>query len=422
MEVITTSSPFFLNKKAILDKTLLKSDYYSYRPPTMTAINTRGTILTIDIPKLDVPITLEDAYLEGEISVVKAADNTRYADGDGIQLVSNALQSLFDEISLKNSSNQTIDPPISYSAGLMLRMLKSSDEEMMSNFRKDDVDGVIETTKRDRLLNDTPEKGTIFLRSYLRDFGLGFPASQDTITINQGFKLILKRAETYNSIFRTIADNAKVEIKDLVLYVRQFTPSIDNMNLINEHILANKSAVYPFTQNSYTTKPINANRKWTFEIGQETSIDIPLQIIVGFQSIERLQSQTQNNGVFDQLNITSAQCRIGTDRYPDQPYTLDYTRNKYNDAYEAVRNYYYDFMEGKSSPYLTFKDLKTLYPFLLFDLRAQKEYLASQPIYIDIEFAEGFDAVGGDYMGIAVSSSRKVLSVSSDGKQQFELI
>ena len=59
-----------------------------------------------------------------------------------------------------------------YLASLMYKLLSDNEEDMMCVYKKE-LTNAIDTTKRNRLLNDTDEKGTIFVRVYLKDvFGL----------------------------------------------------------------------------------------------------------------------------------------------------------------------------------------------------------------------------------------------------------
>ena len=65
-------------------------------------------------------------------------------------------------------------------------------------------------------VGDDDEKGTFFVRIYLKDI-LGFIAHLDKINYGLGYTLTMKRADNGNSIYRTIGDEAKIEIKDIML-------------------------------------------------------------------------------------------------------------------------------------------------------------------------------------------------------------
>ena len=64
-------------------------------------------------------------------------------------------------------------------------------------------------------------------------------AGQDKVTYGLGYNLILKRNHNDNVVHRgnTVA-NAKVIIKDISWYVEQFTPNLDNQQLIADQLLS----------------------------------------------------------------------------------------------------------------------------------------------------------------------------------------
>ena len=69
-------------------------------------------------------------------------------------------------------------------------------------YKKEEANAIDET-KRNRLLDDTDEKGTIFVRVYLKDV-FGFVNHMDKINYGLGYTLQLKRADIGNSIYRTM--------------------------------------------------------------------------------------------------------------------------------------------------------------------------------------------------------------------------
>ena len=150
---------------------------------------------------------------------------------------------------------------------------------------------------------------------------------------------------------------------------------------------------------------------------------MPIYVIVCFQSADRTgPEQTQNNAIFDSPDIIEASCNIGTVRYPDNEYQIDFTRNKYNEPYNEIRKFYKDYIGGEGSPYITFKDFKELYPLWIFDLRSQKDNPASQPIQVKFKFRAGYDAVGENYQATALVLTQNIISASSDGQRQFDII
>ena len=122
-------------------------------------------------------------------------------------------------------------------------------------------------------------------------------------------------------------------------------------------------------------------------------------------------------------DIIECSCHIGAVKFPDtNEYQVDFERNKYNDLYNEVRRFYKDFIHGEGSPYISFKDFRELYPFIIFDLRANKDMVSSQSVQAKFRFRAGYDAVGANLQAIGLLLTQKIISVSSDGQRQFDIV
>ena len=196
---ITQSANYQINRVETIDKTKFKSDFVAYRPTSLVAVN--GTSpFNIVIPREDVVADPRDSYLDLEVQVNKSADDTLYADNDGIQPNNLFGISLFREMLLKSSGSKLLESVENvYLSSLMYKLLSDNEEDMMINYKKETTDA-IDNTKRNRLLNDIPEKGTIFVRVYLKDV-FGFIAHLDKINYGLGYTLTMKRANSGNSIY-----------------------------------------------------------------------------------------------------------------------------------------------------------------------------------------------------------------------------
>ena len=135
------------------------------------------------------------------------------------------------------------------------------------------------------MLNDNPEKGTIFVRVYRKDV-FGFIRHVDKIKYGLGNTLTMRRANSGKSIYRTIGDETKVENKDIVWYVRRDTPSFYNLSLGCEHILAKKNTEFHMFQGWFR---INLSirttiGRWKESLSREM---IPIYVTDGFKSAVR---------------------------------------------------------------------------------------------------------------------------------------
>ena len=80
-------------------------------------------------------------------------------------------------------------------------------------------------------------------------------------------------------------------------------------------------------------KNINTQTLWTFEIGAQEGINVPIWIIVGFYQRDRQDSQNLNDDTFYGPPVTSAQGIFGTDKNPDSAILLNYDDDYYSQAY-----------------------------------------------------------------------------------------
>ena len=93
------------------------------------------------------------------------------------------------------------------------------------------------------------------------------------------------------------------------------------------------------TERTVFRKDVNTNNNWTFEL-RNSGESIPNFVIVVFQARKKNDSQTHDNAVFDQHSISNAVCEIGSEKYPDDGIEYDYARDKYDQAYSEIENFY----------------------------------------------------------------------------------
>ena len=84
-------------------------------------------------------------------------------------------------------------------------------------------------------------------------------------------------------------------------------------------------------------KEVNNQNLWNFELGAQESMNVPIWIIIGFQRRDRQDSQNLINDTFCRLPVVSAQCIIGTDKYPDAGIFFNCDDNDYSQAYGQIK-------------------------------------------------------------------------------------
>ena len=74
-----------------------------------------------------------------------------------------------------------------------------------------------------------------------------------------------------------------------------------------------------------------------FWLVTQEEINVLIWIIVCFQQRDGQDSQTLNNDTFYRPPVTSAQCNIGTEKYPDSGIFSNYDVDDYSQCYGQIK-------------------------------------------------------------------------------------
>ena len=144
-------------------------------------------------------------------------------------------------------------------------------------------------------------------------------------------------------------------------------------------------------------------------------------MVVGLQARNIIDSQTHDNATFDRLSVSNAVCKIVSEKYPDDGIECDYDRDKHDQAYSEIENFYHLISETNLlNRFIDLHKFRRNYNFYVFDLSKQKDQIASQPISLEFKFNAAFGAA--DYIAYALVLTSKRISISSDGQRHFDLI
>ena len=165
-----------------------------------------------------------------------------------------------------------------------------------------------------------------------------------------------------------------------------------------------------------------------FELGSQESMNVPIWIIIKIQQRDRRNSLDLSNDSFCRLPVTSAQCNIGTEKYPDGSILVYYDEDVYSQGYAEIKEAFRSLTkEDILQPYTSDDDFRSSnkgvlengYSLYVFDLRYQHKFTAFQPIKREFIINE---VVSNDVNGYALLLTNKLVSISSDGQTYFDLI
>ena len=84
-------------------------------------------------------------------------------------------------------------------------------------------------------------------------------------------------------------------------------------------------------------KEVNIQNFWTFDLGTQEGVNVPIWVYVAFQQHDRQLDQNLNNDTFYRMPVTSAQCIIVTEKYPDSAILLNYDDDDYSQEYGQIK-------------------------------------------------------------------------------------
>ena len=181
-----------------------------------------------------------------------------------------------------------------------------------------------------------------------------------------------------------------------------------------------------YVEGSVFMKEVKTQNLWSFELGTQEGINVPIWNIVGFQQSDRQSDQNLNNDTFYRPLVTSAQCIIGTEKYPDSAILLNYNDDDYTQGYRLIKQAFKDLAKDDIlEPYISDNGFRSSndghnigYNLYVFDIRYQKNCESPQPIKVEFKFG---GVVPARIHGIALVLTNKLISISSDGQRHFDI-
>ena len=112
-------------------------------------------------------------------------------------------------------------------------------------------------------------------------------------------------------------NNVKIKTNAIEWYLPHYTPSIPNQAILSRQFLNGTPTELQYVERSVFMKEVNTQTFWTFQLGIQEGINVPMWTIVGFLEPDGQDSQNLNNDTFYRPLVTSAQYIIETEKNPD---------------------------------------------------------------------------------------------------------
>ena len=414
---------FKLSENYEIDRRILKCDYIRYSPAEISTINTANSQTYIKIPREDSIISLLNSYLELNFDVLHAANNNRYVDANDIRLVNLGPIAFFSVYKLVTASSKHLEEVTqSHFASLIYKIVTSSkdSDDLSIGFDRD------RGRRKNELSNNKNIKGKYHTRIYLKDI-LGYAEHQEKATYGLGYRLIMTR-NIDNAILNkdNAVANGRVKINSLDWYVPHYTLNLEEYTKLMAQIKKNTPTLLHYVERSVFMNELNTQNLCTFELGTQEGVNVPIWIFLAFQQSDRQNDQNLNNDTSYRPPVTSAQCIIGTEKYPDSGILLNYEDDDYSQGYGQIKEAFRALTKDDIlKPYISEDDFRSSnegnnigYNIYAFDIRYQKNFESSQPIKVEFKF-DGVVPAG--IYGYALVLTNRLISTSSDGQRMFDL-
>ena len=415
---------FKLSENYEVDRKILKCDYIRYSPSGISTINTANSQVYLNIPREDSVISLLNSYFELNFDVIHAANNNRYVDANDIRLVNLGAIALFSIYKLTSGSSKHMEEITNaHTVCLMYKVITSSKDSDDLSIGFDRNRG----RRKNELTNNKNIKGKCHKRIYLKNV-FGYAEHQEKGTYGLSYRLIPTR-NTDNAVLNkdSAVTSGRVKINSLDWYVPHYSPNFEEYTKLMTQIEKKTPTLMHYVERSVFMKEVSTQNLWTFELGTQEGINVTIWIFVAFQQNDRQNDQNLNNDSFYRPPVTSAQCIIGTEKYPDSAILLNYNDDDYSQGYGQIKEAFRALTKDNIlQPYISDSDFRSSnegnnigYNIHAFDIRYQKHFKSSQPIKVEFRFD---DIVHTGIYVYALVLRNRLISISSDGQRTFDLI
>ena len=250
--------------------------------------------------------------------------------------------------------------------------------------------------RKEEITNNKNIKDKYHVRIMPREV-FGFAENQEKTTYGLGYNLTLTRNKDEAVLDKAVGiADARIKTDHIHWYVQPYTASIQRQGILSKQFLSRTPTELRHIERSVFMKEANNQNLWNFQLGSQESMNIPIWIIIGFQQKDRQDSQIFYDDTICRLPVTSAQCLIGTEKYPDNSILFNYDDDdddddEYGHGYDQIKEVFrastkddilqsYTSSDKFRSSNVTADDVG--YNLYVFDIPYQQNLTGSQPIKI----------------------------------------
>ena len=105
-----------------------------------------------------------------------------------------------------------------------------------------------------------------------------------------------------------------IEIRSIEWCVPQCNPSIPRQAILSKQILSKVPTELHYVEESVFMKDLITQTIWSFEMGTQEGIHVPIWNLVGSEQKDKQYSQNFSNNTFYRTPVTGTHCVIGIEK------------------------------------------------------------------------------------------------------------
>ena len=156
------------------------------------------------------------------------------------------------------------------------------------------------------------------------------------------------------------------------------------------------------------------------DIGSSQKVKSPKYINGAHQTRAKADTDSKNNiiAVLHNLNLRKYYVEIDGQRYPRDSVLVNYEQNDYIDQYKELNLFFRENIgEEIMTPFISYLDMKTIYPIEVIDLRHQHKHITPKKVQLFHEY--GADPENANFFLMIIRRREKELI--SDGNRLIEV-
>ncbi|EFA12576.1 hypothetical protein TcasGA2_TC004205 [Tribolium castaneum] len=365
-----------------------------FRKPTQDTYNPQNQLFRNN-DRINFIINQENVWILWKKSYIKInctlewdplpANTTEEAFGQ-VTLINNIGPFLFDSISyyLNNTEIDSVDQVgLVSTVKTYLCFMKNEFEEYQS----------LGWTKNlnDQLYTFNPRTKKFSLKLKLSQM-LNLPFTYERIMCGT-HKMSLVRSRTDDNCYvSTGVRKARITITDMNLVALHVYPAVKIQLQLLDSIKKNRAIPLAFQKWEIQSKDLPDAKTTSWKIQTIQRVERPNWIIVFFQT-ERDFNSRKNSTHFDHINLQNIRLKINSRYIPYDKWRLDFTKNYYEEAYDAYTEFYKTYYQkNRHQPFLNYNEYKNS-PLFIIDCTTnvhENAFSSEMDATIEIESSENF--------------------------------